>query len=185
MTDTIALARARLVLVDYQARLLPAIHDGGAVLAEAVRLAGIARALGVPVIGTEQNPAGLGPTAPALQGMLGEVVTKMHFDACEDGLVARLGRGGPHDVVVAGCETHVCLLQTVLGLLRAGQRVWVAANACGTRRPAEHTLALDRLRGAGAVIVSVEMVAFEWLHHCRHPDFKGVLSLVKPLGGAG
>jgi len=182
MTDTIALARARLVLVDYQDRLLPAIHDGGAVLAEAVRLAGIARALGVPVVGTEQNPAGLGPTAPALRSLLGEVVTKMHFDACEDGLAARLGREA-HDVVVAGCETHVCLLQTALGLLRAGRRVWVAANACGTRRPGEHALALDRLRGAGAGIVSVEMVAFEWLHHCRHPDFKAVLSLVKPLAG--
>ena len=182
MTDTIALARARLVLVDYQERLLPAIHDGVTVLAEAVRLAGVARAMGVPVVGTEQNPAGLGGTAPALRPLLGEVVTKMHFDACEDGLAARLG-GGTHDVVVAGCETHVCLLQTALGLMRAGQRVWVAANACGTRRPVDHELALDRLRGAGAVVVSVEMVAFEWLHHCRHPDFQAVLSLVKPLGG--
>ena len=81
MTDPIALARARLVLVDYQERLLPAIHDGGTVLAEAVRLAGIGRALGVPVVGTEQNPAGLGGTAPALRPLLGEVVTKVHFDA--------------------------------------------------------------------------------------------------------
>ncbi|MET0352200.1 MAG: isochorismatase family protein [Rhizobacter sp.] len=185
MTDTIALARARLVLVDYQARLLPAIHDADTVLAEAARLAGIARALGVPVIGTEQNPTGLGHTAPALRERLDEVVSKMHFDACEDGLVARLGAGGPHDVVVAGCETHVCLLQTALGLRRAGQRVWVAANACGSRRPAEHALALERLRGAGIGVVSVEMAAFEWLHHCAHPDFKAVLSLVKPLGPAG
>ena len=89
---------------------------------------------------------------------------KMHFDACEDGLFELLNPA--HDIVVAGCEAHVCLLQTALGLCRAGRTVWVVAPACGSRRAADQTLAMQRLREGGAGIVSSEMVFFEWLHSC-------------------
>ena len=82
-------------------------------------------------------------------------------------------------MVIAGCEAHVCLLQTALGLLRAGQRVWVVAAACGSRSPADHALAMQRLQQAGAVIVSGEMVVFEWLRSCRHARFKPVLEQVR------
>jgi nicotinamidase-related amidase len=84
-------------------------------------------------------------------------------------------------VVIAGCEAHVCLLQTALGLLRAGRRVWVVGPACGSRTADNQTLALQRLAAAGAVVVSAEMVIFEWLHHCRHPRFKEVLAVVKAV----
>ena len=87
----------------------------------------------------------------------------------------------PPQVVVAGCEAHVCLLQTALGLLRAGRRVWVVAPACGSRRSADHALAMQRLSQAGATLVSSEMVLFEWLADCRHPQFKPVLQLVKDV----
>ncbi|MBX3638219.1 MAG: isochorismatase family protein [Rubrivivax sp.] len=177
--------RCTLVLVDYQARLLPAIHDGERVLAEALRLADAARLLGVPVLGTEQNPAGLGPNVEALRQRCASTLAKMHFDACADGLLGLLAQqGGRHDVVIAGCEAHVCLLQTALGLRRAGHALWVVATACGSRRASDHALAMQRLRDAGAVVVSAEMVFFEWLHHCRHPRFKEVLTLVKqaPVG---
>lgn len=177
--------RSVLVLVDYQARLLPAIHQGEQVLAEALRLAEAARLLDVPVLGTEQNPAGLGPNVEALRQRCASTLAKMHFDACEDGLPALLARQGDRpDVVIAGCEAHVCLLQTALGLRRAGQAVWVVAPACGSRRASDHVLAMQRLRDAGASVVSAEMVFFEWLHDCRHPRFKEVLTLVKqaPVG---
>lgn len=170
-----------LVLVDYQQRLLPAIHRADEVVAEAVRLADVARSLGVAVIGTEQNPAGLGPNAEAVRGRCHRSLAKVHFDACEDGLLDAIevdrpaaAPAGPLDIVVAGCEAHVCLLQTTLGLLRAGHRAWVVAPACGSRRAADHALAMQRLQQAGATVVSLEMVAFEWLHHCRHARFKDV-----------
>ncbi len=173
--------RASLVLVDYQARLMPAIHQGEQVLAAALHLADVAALLDVPVWGTEQNPAGLGPNVPALRQRCASTLAKMHFDACEDGLLEVLHAAGADrtQVVIAGCEAHVCLLQTALGLLRAGRPVWVVGPACGSRTAADQLLALQRLRDAGAVIVSPEMVVFEWLHHCRHPRFKDVLALVK------
>jgi hypothetical protein len=73
----------------------------------------------------------------------------------------------------------VCLLQTALGLLRNGRRVWVVEPACGSRRPSDHRLAMQRLGAAGATLVSTEMVLFEWLRECGHPRFKSVLQLVK------
>lgn len=174
--------RFSLVLVDYQERLLPAIHRGDEVLAEALRLADCARALGIRVVGTEENPGGLGPNAPAIRERCDATVAKMHFDGCDDGLVAALrgpGQPPPAEVVVAGCETHVCLMQTALGLLRAGFKVRVVANACGSRFPADHDLALERLREAGALVASVEMTAFEWLGTCGHERFRAVLEILK------
>ena len=104
----------------------------------------------------------------------------MHFDACEEGLTSLLQAIGERpEVVIAGCESHVCMLQTALGLLRSGRRVWVVADACGSRRAADHALAMQRLRDAGATVVGAEMVMFEWVHDCRHPAFREVLALIK------
>ena len=175
-----------LVLVDYQHRLMPAIHGGAEVVAQAVRLADIARALGLPVIGTEQNPKGLGPNEAAIRQRCDATLSKMHFDACADGLLdmLRTSGGAPaQEVVIAGCEAHVCLMQTALGLLHANLAVWVVAQASGSRSADNHALGMQRLRQAGAGIVSVEMVAFEWLRTCEHEGFRRVLKLLKePLG---
>ena len=174
-----------LVLVDYQHRLMPAIDRHADVVADALCLADAARVLGLRIIGTEQNPQGLGPNVPELRERCDTTLAKMHFDACADGLLdlLRTPNGTPlPDVVIAGCEAHVCLLQTTLGLLRAGYRTWVVAPACGSRTAANHTLAIDRLRQSGAGIVSLEMVLFEWLQTCRHERFRAVLPLIKARG---
>ena len=176
--------RCCVVLVDYQARLLPVIHGGDEVVVQACALADIAAALEVPVFGTEQHRRGLGPNVDAIRGRCGQTLSKMHFDACADGLVERLRTAAgvaPAAVVVAGCEAHVCLLQTALGLRRAGLEVFVVATACGSRSPASHALAMQRLREAGAHIVDVEMVGFEWLRSCEHPRFKQALAIIKQL----
>ena len=180
--------RCALVLVDYQQRLLPAIHRGEEVLAEAARLADVARVLGIRVIGTEQNPHGLGPNEDAIRRRCDSTLAKMHFDACEDGLLELLREPPgppPAEIVVAGCEAHVCLLQTALGLLGAGFTVWVVSQACGSRSAENHELAMQRLRQAGAVVVGAEMVIFEWLRSCGHAEFRRVLPLVKLPASAG
>lgn len=174
-------ARSALVLVDYQSRLMPAIDGGETALAEALFLARIAHALAVPVVGTEQNPAGLGPNDERVRVLCDATLAKRHFDATADGLIDLLGAGGRAvtQVVVAGCEAHVCLLQTALGLLRAGLAVHVVPQACGSRHAADTALAMQRLVQAGAVAVNPEMVAFEWLGTSSDPAFKAVLALIK------
>jgi len=131
-------AESQLVLVDYQARLMPALFESEAVLANALRLAQLARLMRVPVWGTEQNPSKLGENAPALRALCDRTLAKMHFSAVEEGLGEWLrppvkapqgnARSLPKHlqkaaapersmVVIAGCEAHVCLLQTALDLL--------------------------------------------------------------------
>ena len=199
---------SQLVLVDYQTRLLPAIHDGPAVLANARRLAKLAHLLKVPLFATEENPSGLGPTAPELQALIqqagGKMLAKMQFSAVEEGLGEMLRPESPqrvpqgnarslpkhlqkpaaaqaqrNTVVMAGCETHVCLLQTALDLLEDEFDVWVVTDACGSRTERNRDAAFDRLAGAGAELVTTEMVAFEWLRGAEHPAFKDVLALLK------
>ena len=173
--------RSALVLVDYQRRLMPAIEAGETVIGQAVFLARVARELGVPVVGTEQNPAGLGPNDERVRALCERTLAKVHFDATADALEQHLrSLGRPIDqVVVAGCEAHVCLMQTALGLLRCGLRVVVVPPACGSRRAQDKALAMQRLTQSGALPASGEMVAFEWLRRCTDPKFRAVLELIK------
>ena len=86
---------------------------------------------------------------------------------------------GKNTIVIAGCEAHVCLLQTALDLLEEEFEVWVVTDACSSRTERNRDAAFDRLAGNGAELVTTEMVAFEWLRSAEHPDFKDVLGLIK------
>ena len=196
-------SESQLVLVDYQERLMPAIFEGPAALANALRLAQIAQLMEVPVWGTEQNPSRLGGNDAALRALCQKTLAKMHFSAAEEGLgewlrpPAKPQQGGnarslpkhlqkpaqqtPErgTIVIAGCEAHVCLLQTALDLIEDEFEVWVVTDACSSRTERNRDAAFDRLAGAGAELVTTEMVAFEWLRSCENPVFKDVLGLIK------
>ena len=175
----LAASASSLLLVDLQQRLMPAIAGGDAVVANAGRLAEAARLLEVPIVATEQNPAGLGGTVAALARLPSAIAVKTHFDATrEDGFDDLLPAERP-TIVVAGCEAHVCVLQTVLGLLEAGRRVFVVRDALGSRRAESKETALRRMERHGAEVVTTEMVVFEWLGSAEHPRFRDALALVK------
>lgn len=165
-----------LLLVDFQQRLVPVIHDGETVVARAVRLAEAAQLLGVPVCVTEQYPAGLGPTVTELSSYPQNVVTKTRFSGAAD---PTLLPPAAREVVVAGVEAHVCVLQTVAELLESEHRVVVVADAVGSRDPADRDAALERMRGHGAEVVTSEMVLFEWLRDSTHPRFREVQKLLR------
>ena len=170
---------AALLLIDLQERLMPAIYDGEVVVARAVRLAEAARLLEVPVRATEQYPAGLGPTVPPLAAYPQAVLAKTTFSAVQDPGFSGLLPAGTSAIVVAGCEAHVCVLQTVLGLLPRGHRVLLAADAVGSRDPADRAAAIDRARQHGAEIVTSEMVLFEWLRDAAHEEFRAISKLIR------
>lgn len=174
-------ARSALVLVDYQAKLMPAIDGAEGAVLEAVYLGRVAAALGVPVLATEQNPTRLGPNDPRVHAVAGRTLAKVSFDACAEGLVEALKatRPGLDQVVVGGCEAHVCVLQTAFGLQAAGLKVAVVPSACGSRRPEDKVQALQRLAHAGVVLAGAESVTYEWLGAASDPAFKQVLALVK------
>jgi nicotinamidase-related amidase len=170
---------AVLLLIDLQQRLMPAIDDNETVIARAVRLAEAARLLDVPVFATEQNPAGLGPTVAPLAAYPQAVLSKTTFSATADKGFSALLPADASAIVVAGCEAHVCVLQTVFGLLGSGRRVVLAADAIGSRDPADRAAAIARARQHGAEIVTSEMVLFEWLRDSQHPKFREVQKLLR------
>jgi nicotinamidase-related amidase len=90
-----------------------------------------------------------------------------------------LKASGRQQIILTGMETHVCVLQTALGLLEAGFSVYLVADAASSRTPANRQLAIDRLHQAGAHIVSTEMVLFEWLERAGTDDFRALLPLIK------
>jgi len=167
-----------LLAIDFQTRLMTAIEDAGAVAANAKRLLDAAALLGVSAVFTEQYPKGLGPTVPELAPAPGAALAKVTFDACGcDGFMGRLG--DRPDVLVIGCEAHVCVLQTVLSLVDAGRRVFVARDAIGSRRAESKETAIRRMERHGVEIITTEMAIFEWLGTAEHPRFREASALVK------
>ena len=194
----------QLVLMDYQVRLMPAMLDAPAVVANAARLAQLAGLMQVPVVATEQNPSRLGPTVEGLQAALQQArartLSKMQFSAVEEGLGEWLrpepqapqgnARSLPkhlqkpaaaqrQTIVLAGCEAHICVLQTALDLVDDEFEVWVVTDACTARTERNRDAAFDRLAAAGVELVTTEMVAYEWVRSAEHPAFKAMLDLVK------
>ncbi len=195
-------SQSQLVLIDYQARLMPAIFEAQAVAANAVRLGKMAKMLEVPVWGTEQNPSRLGENLPAIRALCQRTLAKMHFSGVEEGLgewlraPAKAPQGNARSlpkhlqkanvvpeesntIVIAGCEAHICLLQTALDLLEDDFDVWVVTDACSSRTERNRDAAFDRLAGAGAELVTTEMVGFEWFRTAEHPAFRELQALIK------
>lgn len=168
--------RSALLVVDVQARLLPAIDEGQAVLEGCVWLARVASRMGVPVLASEQYPKGLGPTVPELAAVLPQdaVADKLHFSCVAGQCLPRLPGGDRPQVVLCGIEAHVCVLQTALELRAQGREVYLVEAATGSRRPVDKALAIERMRQEDVRIVSPEMVAFEWLRVAGTELFKAV-----------
>ena len=82
-------------------------------------------------------------------------------------------------VVLAGCEAHVCLMQTALGLQARGYEVAVVPEACGSRRAEDKQLAMDRMSQQNIAMLGAEMLVFEWLKTSEHPQFKNILKIIK------
>lgn len=178
----IGASESLLLIVDAQERLAPAVAESAVVVERISLLLRAARLLDVPVLVTEHYPKGIGGTVEPLAALLepGERFEKIHFSAAaEPGFLERVAATGRTRIVACGMETHVCVQQTVLGLVGAGFRCCLAADAAGSRRETDRALAVERMRGHGVEIVTSEMVMFEWLHRAGTPLFKDVLKLIR------
>ena len=170
--------QSTLVFIDLQERLMPAIEHGDEVLKQCIRIARIAKLLNVPTIGTEQSPHSIGHNAPEISDFCRQTIVKDHFNACKDGLIEAIPKDRKQ-IILAGCETHVCVMQTALDLLRNQFNVAVLVDAVGSRRPLDKNTALQRLSSSGAIVMTAEMLAFEWLDTATNPHFKEALVIIK------
>lgn len=175
---TIDPRRSLLLIIDFQPKLMPVIHDGAVAVRNTSRLLAAARLLDVPRLFTEQNAKGLGSTVADLPVRTDRVIHKQSFDACrEAGFLDHVPVDG--HVIVTGCEAHVCVQQTVLSLRAASRKTYVVRDAVGSRFPQDKETAIRRMEGHGAEIVTTEMVLFEWTQTAQHPRFRDMLALIK------
>jgi nicotinamidase-related amidase len=173
-------ADAGLLVIDVQEKLLPLIPENTALTRNIAFLIDAARLLDMPVQATEQYPKGLGATVPDLARRLPERPDKTAFSSCAvASVVEQFHRAARPKVVLAGIETHVCVLHTALDLLALDFRVYLPVDAVGARYRIDHDTALRRLEQAGAVPTTTECCVFEWLGGSTHPRFKEISRLVQ------
>lgn len=177
--------KASLLIVDVQSRLLPAMADGDGVVLRCSVLVKAAKALDVPIAVSEQYPKGLGHTTDALQVVLGNaaVFEKLNFSCWRD-IALRAALINLHDmgrpqIIIAGIEAHVCVLQSALDLAQAGFGVFVVADAVSSRSESSKALALARLGQSGIAVINTEMAVFELLGKAGTPEFKELSLLIK------
>ncbi|HMP02083.1 MAG TPA: hydrolase, partial [Gemmatales bacterium] len=169
-----------LLVIDVQEKLMPLIPRRAPIIANIAFLLEVAQIVNLPVQATEQYPRGLGPTVPALADKLPPRAEKVEFSCgAVRSVIETFHREARPKVLVVGIESHVCVMQTALDLLAEGFRVYIAADAVGSRHELDHKYALKRLAQAGAILTTVETAAFEWIGKAGTPEFKSLSRLVQ------
>ena len=185
-------SRSVVVLIDLQGKLMEQVHRPRLVVEATKRLMRAADLFGVPVVLTEQYPKGLGPTHPEVREVFDalsipkRVVEKISFGCCAEpafGAALREVRPGvlppERQLVLAGIEAHVCVMQTAMELLLRGEQVHLCWECVSGRGEEHRRFALERMRQAGAVVTNLESAAFEWCRTKDHPRFKELSALLK------
>ncbi len=173
---------AALLIIDIQERLAVVMDKKEQVVRNTLHLVALAKMLNVPVVVTEQYPKGLGRTLPEIAAALPSYlpIEKTSFNCCgEVAFNDQIERLGKKKIIVAGMETHICVLQTSLGLLQEGYAVHLVADAVCSRTKANWRSGLELVRDAGAVITNTETVLFQLLGIAGTPEFKAISNRIK------
>jgi len=179
-------ATSRLVVVDMQEKLVPAIPGSDRLIWNVSRLIRGAKLFDVPTLGTEQYPAGLGPTVPQLAADLTILPGKLSFSCVGgDGFAEAMASRAGNQVLLAGIETHVCVLQTALDLTAAGFQVFLALDATGARGELDYATAVRRMESVGVTLATTESVLFEWCRVAGSERFKEISRLVREVFPGG
>ncbi len=173
-----------LVVVDIQEKLLPPIFNKESLVKNSQLLIRLAKILSLPILATTQYSKGLGATVPEIASLLTDVVTydKLEFGCFGNDTFRSQVKslpGNRNTLLLCGMESHICVMQTALGALNAGYLVHVASDAVGSRAEWNWKIGLQRMKAAGAVISSTEMMMYELLRCSGTPQFKELLRYLK------
>lgn len=164
-----------LLLIDVQEKLTSKILRHEELITNCRWLLQVAHRLNVPILGSEQYPKGLGHTVSQLRELIPAYawMEKLHFSCASDkACLTKIDAANRSQIVIAGIEAHVCVMQTAIELQGNGKQVYVVADAVSSRHELDLKMALQRMRAAGIQIVTKEMLLFEWLHQSGTAEFK-------------
>jgi len=172
-----------LVVVDFQERLLPSIHDAGEMLRRAERLIRGARLLDIPILITEQYPRGLGSTAEGVIDALGDAYRPIEKAAMstmgEPAFAEALAAAGRRQVLLCGIEAHVCVYQSAAQMREQGYDVHLVADCTSSRCEADARIAIDRMQQLGCRLTTHEMAIFEMLRVSGTSEFKAWVQIIR------
>jgi nicotinamidase-related amidase len=170
------------LVIDIQERLYPHIHEHEAVARNTGILLEGLRVLGVPVLVTQQYTRGLGPTIPGLMDQIRgyPLIEKIAFSCCDEPeFIRALGQTHKQFILIAGIESHVCVLQTVIDLLERGYQPVLVEDCVSSRKAGDKSTAVRRMQKEGAILTSYESILFELCRHAGTDEFKSISKLVK------
>ena len=183
MNNLLDINNSLLLIIDVQEKLINAQFEKDKVAKNIAILAEAANILKIPTVVSEQYPKGLGSTIEQVKEKLSadaKFFEKTSFSCVEEESFPELIRiYNKNQIFVCGMESHVCVHQTVSGLLTEGYKVHIIQDAITSRKEWEYKAGLQRMISSGAIPSSVEMALFELLKDAKHPDFKAVQSLIK------
>lgn len=174
--------KALLLIVDVQGKLATLMHDPETYLANLKIMIRGAKILGLPILWAEQLPEKLGPTLPEIATLLSDLqpIAKSSFSCFgNEELQQALSASGRNQILITGIETHICVYQTALDLLRMQKEAHIICDAVASRSPANKQLGLDKMKGAGTQLTSTETCLFELMKNANFPGFGEMVKLFK------
>ncbi len=171
-----------LVVVDVQGKLAQLMYEREKLYKNLQKLIQSAKILDLQIIWMEQYPKGLGPTIPEIADLLPELrpIPKISFSCCGEGhFMASLNATNRNQILISGIETHVCVHQTALDLIRLGFEVQIVSDAVSSRTKENKEIGLQKMAVAGAILTSVEMALFELLRVAGNTEFKEISKILK------
>lgn len=175
-------SKTAVLLCDMQERFRPLIWNMETVIQTTRYMTSVAKALDIPVVGTQQYTKVFGATIPDCFASASEldatpIFEKKRFGMCTDEVQARLRELGRESYIIVGIEAHVCVQQTCLDLLESGADVHVICDGVSSQQPYDRAMALQRLQQAGAFMTTAQSAAFMLMQTADHPNFKVVSKL--------
>jgi nicotinamidase-related amidase len=180
--NMLKIENAVLLVIDIQEKLWKVMHEKEALKENAQKLIKGMNIMNVPVILTEQNPKGIGPTLPDISELMEgiEPLIKFTFSCCkEPPFMEKIQKINRRQFLICGIETHICVYQTALELMKAGYEVYVVADAVTSRSAFNKDVALSRLQSEGVKLTVTEMAIYELMETAKSPHFKPMLQIIK------
>lgn len=169
-----------LLVVDVQEKFRKVIFDFNSTISNISKLIRAFQILKIPIVATEQYPKGLGKTISGLDSMIKNKVEKMEFSCFDNNNFKKtLKKFKRKDIIVAGIESHVCVLRAILDGIKNNYNMHLVVDAVSSRKPMDKRIAIERAKQSHAFLTTTEAVIFQLITSSKEKEFKEISRIIK------